>query len=103
MLSGLEALLQKLNLSEKINKKVVSLSTGEKRRVMIARALIKNPDIIIADEPTAGLDRSNCINLLKLLEELKEYDKTIFISTHDEFVIQSCDRVINMSYGSIIE
>lgn len=103
LLSDMENLLEKLNLLEKANKKVVSLSSGEKKRVMVARALIKKPDIIIADEPTSGLDKNNCTNVLELFKEFKQKDALIFIATHDEFVVESCDRVLNMSYGTLIE
>ncbi len=101
--SELENLLEKLGLLEKIDKKVELLSTGEKRRVMIARALIKNPDIIIADEPTSGLDKDSCINIFELFEKFKAQKTLVFIATHDEFAVNRCDRILRMRYGVINE
>ena len=101
--SELENLLEKLGLLEKIDKKVELLSTGEKRRVMIARALIKNPDIIIADEPTSGLDKNSRINIFELFEKFKAQKTLVFIATHDEFAVNRCDRILRMRYGVINE
>lgn len=103
LLLELENLLEKLNLLGKINTKVELLSTGEKRKVMIARALIKKPCIIIADEPTSGLDKNSCINIFELFEKFKTQNALIFIATHDEFVVKKCDRILRMSDGIINE
>jgi lipoprotein-releasing system ATP-binding protein len=76
------------------------LSGGEQQRVAVARALINNPDIIFADEPTGNLDKRHSEELLNLLWSLnKEFDTTIFIVTHDENLAQKSEKVYQLSDG----
>lgn len=79
-----KTILEKLNLGEKLNSKPQKLSIGEQQRVSIARALINNPVMILADEPTSSLDDHNCKEVISLLlEQSKSFDATLLIVTHD--------------------
>lgn len=80
-------MLENLNLSQKKDTLVKFLSGGEQQRVAIIRALINNPSIILADEPTANLDKNLSEKLLEYFSMMK--DKTIIISTHDTFLLES--------------
>jgi len=81
-----DRILDNLGIREKLHLKVNRLSGGEQQRVAIARALINEPDVIIADEPTAHLDRQLSLDLLKILEGLNREGKTVVIATHDPIV-----------------
>ena len=98
------ALLDMLNLADKANSKVEWLSGGEAQRTAIARALINNPAIIIADEPTAHLDTHLSREFLEIMRQLRKEGKTIVIASHDPMVYQSdvVDRVIAMRDGKIV-
>lgn len=89
-------LLQKFEIFDKKTQKVKDLSGGEMQRVALIRALINNPKIILADEPTANLDSKMTEKLLEFFEILKNENKTIIIATHDLSVINSC--IITNSY-----
>lgn len=82
-------LLAKFELSDKAKTMVAHLSGGEQQRVAIIRALINNPDIILADEPTANLDKTLSLKLLEYLKKMKQDGKTIVVSTHDPFLLES--------------
>lgn len=79
-------ILEKLKIIDKKNLKVKKLSGGEQQRVAIARALINEPDVIIADEPTAHLDRKLAQEFLDILTILRAEGKTVVIATHDPFI-----------------
>ena len=98
------ALLEMLNLANKAQSKVEWLSGGEAQRTAIARALINNPAIVIADEPTAHLDTNLSREFMEIMRQLKKEGKTIVIASHDPMVYQSdvVDRVIEMRDGKII-
>jgi len=83
-----EKILKDLGLQDKMQMKVNKLSGGEQQRVAIARALINQPEIIIADEPTAHLDSKLSTDLLTILKDLNLAGKTIVIATHDPFVYE---------------
>jgi len=77
-------LLERLNLSDKSNASISTLSEGQKQRVAIARSLINQPKLILADEPTSALDDDNCAEVVRLLEEQAELEKAaLVIVTHD--------------------
>jgi putative ABC transport system ATP-binding protein len=97
-------LLGLFNLSDKASSKVEWLSGGEAQRVTIARALINNPSVVIADEPTAHLDTKLSKEFMEIMKELKEERKTILIASHDPIVHDSdtVDRVIEMRDGRIV-
>lgn len=92
------------NISSKESTLAKDLSGGEKQRCAIARALINNPSLIIADEPTANLDKDNTLYFIETMKKLKKLGKTILIATHDEIFEQStlADRVIKLQYGHIV-
>ena len=97
-----EKLLRDLGLSERMNHKPNELSGGEKQRVAAARALMMNPDIILADEPTGSLDEKNKKELSELLLQLrKEYRQTILLVTHDKELAEIADRIIEIKDGII--
>ncbi|MEI3614889.1 ATP-binding cassette domain-containing protein [Pseudogracilibacillus sp. SO30301A] len=89
--------LTKVGLDEGIlNKKVFECSGGEQQRIAIVKILLKDCDVIFADEPTASLDNENKVNILKHLKELHKLGKTIVIVSHDHDVCHYCDRVISI-------
>ena len=97
-----EQLLRELGLAERMNHKPNELSGGEKQRVAAARALMMQPTIILADEPTGSLDEKNKKELSDLLLKLrKEYGQTILLVTHDKELAHIADRVIEIVDGKI--
>ncbi len=99
-----DELLEAVGLSEHKNKFPSQMSGGEQQRVSIARALSKNPKIILGDEPTGALDAETGISILKLLQEMcKEREKTVIIVTHNTAFAQCADKVIKMRSGKIKE
>ncbi len=96
-------LLKLLGLESRMENKPMALSGGEQQRVAVARALINNPDIILADEPTGNLDSANAKELHQLFFDLrKEFDQTFLIVTHNEELAAQCDRTVHMKDGRII-
>ncbi|MBQ8998249.1 MAG: putative bacteriocin export ABC transporter [Clostridium sp.] len=91
-----EEALDKVGLLDKLNNKVFQLSGGEQQRVALARLMLKENDIILADEPTGSLDEENKDIILKLLKELNNKGKTVVVVTHDKVVADICDREINI-------
>lgn len=97
-------LLKMLGLSERIENKPNQMSGGEQQRVAVARALINNPDIVFADEPTGNLDSANAQELHQLFFDLrKQFNQTFLIVTHNEELSQLSDRTLHMKDGRIVE
>ncbi|QJD86005.1 ABC transporter ATP-binding protein/permease [Cohnella herbarum] len=94
-------LLNKLGLSQKTDAKIENLSGGQKQRAAIARALIRNPRIVLADEPTGALDRSNSNELMGLLKEISK-DRLVVVITHDQKICSFADEVIHIENGKMI-
>jgi putative ABC transport system ATP-binding protein len=96
-------LLELLNIGEKAAERVEYISGGQAQRVAVARALINNPSVIIADEPTAHLDTTLSQELVNILGRLKEDGKTVLIASHDPLVCESkiVDHVIHFRDGKI--
>ncbi len=96
-------LLSLLNLSDRKDHKPSELSGGEQQRVAVARALINNPKIVMADEPTGNLDSRNARELHQLFINLKEkFEQTFLIVTHNEELASMSDRLLHMKDGVII-
>lgn len=97
------ALLQKFGLASKDDSKPAQLSGGQQQRVSICRALINDPDIILADEPTGALDKQSGQDVLATLQQLNKAGKTVIIITHDMQVAKAADRIICLDEGQIVE
>jgi lipoprotein-releasing system ATP-binding protein len=96
-------LLVSLGLQSRLENKPHQLSGGEQQRVAVARALINNPAIVMADEPTGNLDSENAHSLHRLFIELRnKYRQTFLIVTHNEELAQMGDRILHMKDGRII-
>lgn len=96
-------LLTKLGLQDRFHHKPNELSGGEKQRVAVARALINDPKLILADEPSGSLDSGNKKELHSLLRKLcNEYRLTILLVTHDNELAETSDRIIEMRDGMIV-
>jgi putative ABC transport system ATP-binding protein len=100
-----ESLLELLRMSHRRHARVEWLSGGEQQRVAIARALINDPEVIIADEPTANLDTALSGEFLEVLETLSGQGRTILLSSHDPLVVESplVTRVVKLRDGRIVE
>lgn len=99
-----KVLLDTLGLSERLENKPHQLSGGEQQRVAVARALINNPSIVMADEPTGNLDSENGRELHQLFLTLRDQFKQSFlIVTHNEELAQMSDRIVQMKDGYIID
>ncbi|MFN4217916.1 MAG: ABC transporter ATP-binding protein [Candidatus Bipolaricaulia bacterium] len=96
-------LLERVGLGDKAHRRPPELSGGERQRVAVARALVNNPEIVLADEPTGSLDSKNEKHVLDLLRELQsERGVTLILVTHDPRVAQRADRVIELLDGRVI-
>ncbi len=96
-------LLQLLGIERRAEHKPGALSGGEQQRVAVARALINNPSVILADEPTGNLDSAHAKELHQLFFDLrKQFNQTFLIVTHNEELAAQCDRTIHMKDGKII-
>ncbi len=99
-----EKLIEEVGLKEFIEHRPFELSGGQRQRVAIARALVTNPDIVLADEPTANLDSETSENILKVMQGLNEVEKTTFIfSTHDPEILKYAKDVVKIRDGVITD
>ena len=96
-------LLKKISLGDRREHLPFQLSAGEQQRVAIARALANNPSLILADEPTANLDKTTSEIIQKLFLEMKDEEKTIIVATHDDYLINIATHIISFEDGKIIE
>ena len=96
--------LELANISHKRDENVSNLSGGERQRCAVARALSMDADIILADEPTANLDRDNARAFLGLLESFKALKKSVIVATHDSIFdeLSATDRVVSLQNGEIV-
>ena len=98
----LDSLVNTLNLQQRLNHLPNQLSGGQQQRVSIGRALIGNPAIMLADEPTGNLDSKNSSEIIDLLKMLnKTYHQTLIVITHDERIALQADRIISIEDGRI--
>jgi lipoprotein-releasing system ATP-binding protein len=99
-----KALLTEVGLGDRLRYFPAQLSVGQCQRVAVARALVQQPRLILADEPTGALDRENSEGFVKLLERLRrEYSLSIVTFTHSEKVAEAADRRFNLEQGSLRE
>ena len=97
-------LLTAVGLKNRIFHYPHQLSGGEQQRVAIARSLISNPEILIADEPTGNLDKKNSEDVIKLLFQLKQdFGSTLILVTHDTSVAKLCDKILKIDNGLIVK
>ena len=94
-------LLKKIGLSNRSDHLPSELSGGEAQRISIARAIINDPKIILADEPTGSLDTSNAKNIFQLLKDQKRPDRLIIFATHNRFFANKADYLLEIKDGSI--
>ena len=94
-------LLKKIGLSSRSDHLPSELSGGEAQRISIARAIINDPKIILADEPTGSLDTSNAKNIFQLLKDQKRPDRLIIFATHNRFFANKADYLLEIKDGSI--
>lgn len=94
-----KAVLEKVGLSHRLSHLPSQLSGGEQQRVCIARALINNPEILLADEPTGNLDEANEKIVLETLQKLKNEGKTIVLITHNPELAKFADRTLILQHG----
>lgn len=97
-----ENALKKVDMFEFRNTQVAKLSGGQKQRIAVARAIVNNPSIILADEPTGALDSENAEHIMKLLKKINEDGVTVIIITHDMEIARKCSRIIRISDGKIV-
>jgi putative ABC transport system ATP-binding protein len=96
-------LLKEVGILHRVDHKGIHLSGGEQQRVAIARSLINDPVLVLADEPTGALDSETSKEIFDLLKNIhKEYKITIILITHDNFIANNCERIITLKDGSII-
>ena len=88
--------LKIVGLTDKMNNKVYTLSGGEQQRIALARLILKPCNIILADEPTGSLDKRNAELVIGLLKKINSMGKTVIIVSHDEYVKNSADRIIEL-------
>lgn len=101
--SDVPHVLELVNLSDKVFHFPHQLSGGEQQRLAIARAIINQPELIIADEPTGNLDPTNTFEIIQILKKINDLGTTIILTTHNPKVIESVNkRVITMEKGKII-
>lgn len=97
-------LLTEVGLGDKLKKYPSELSGGERQRTAIARSFINNPNIILADEPTASLDSNRAFEIVQLISDgVKKHNKAAIMVTHDERMLEYCDRVYQMNDGQLEE
>ena len=97
---AVEKLLEAVGMTEQRAKKPDQLSGGQKQRVAIARALVTNPDLVLADEPTANLDRDTAMTIIRLMKAIRDKLRTTFVfSTHDARIINEVESVYRLEDG----
>jgi len=93
--------LEEVKLSDRVQHKPNELSGGQRQRVAMARAMVNNPSIILADEPTGNLDSKTSIEILGLLEEIHKIGNTVIVVTHEEDIALHAHRIIRLMDGNI--
>ena len=94
--------LDKVGLKDRANHLPSELSGGEKQRVAVARALVTNPKVVLADEPTGALDSATSDSVMQLLKDINREGMTVFVITHEEDIAEQTDRIVRLRDGVII-
>ena len=95
--------LERVGLADRVHHLPSQLSGGQQQRVAVARSLINNPSIILADEPTGALDSKSGLEIMALLQEFNEGEgKTVIVITHEEDIAQHCKRVVTLRDGAVV-
>lgn len=96
--------LERFNISQKAQKKVKELSGGEQQKVGIIRAIIREPELLIADEPTGNLDPTSINEILEILKNFNKKGKTVILATHDPVVLnQNLGKIIKLNRGELVQ
>lgn len=96
-----QSTLENVGLGNRVHHKPNELSGGQRQRVAVARALVNNPSIILADEPTGNLDTKTSVEIMGLLEEIHSKGNTIILVTHEEDIAQHAHRIVRMRDGLV--
>ena len=94
--------LEKVGLTDRMKHLPNQLSGGQRQRVATARALVTNPSILLADEPTGNLDSATTLEIMALFEELHNSGQTLIIVTHEQEIADRCQRVITLKDGQLV-
>ncbi len=95
--------LERVGMQDMAKKRVAELSGGQKQRTAIARALVNEPEVLLADEPTGALDSGNAEAVMELFRKINEEGTTVVIVTHDGDMAQYCDRIVEIWDGEIVD
>jgi putative ABC transport system ATP-binding protein len=93
--------LEKVSLSDRVTHRPNELSGGQRQRVAVARALVNNPSIILADEPTGNLDSATSVEIMALFQEIHKNGNTVIIVTHEDEIAQYAHRIVRLKDGEI--
>jgi putative ABC transport system ATP-binding protein len=103
MIDKVNSILTKVGLAGLNNVFPYELSGGEQQRVCIARALVNNPKIILADEPTGALDSTTSREVMALIQRINDEGKTILVVTHEHDIANMCKRIVHLKDGIMVE
>lgn len=97
----IERAVESVGLAEKLHVETGKLSGGQKQRIAIARALVNNPNVIFADEPTGNLDSKSGAQVMQILDDLNQHGHTIILVTHETYTAEYANRIISLRDGKI--
>jgi putative ABC transport system ATP-binding protein len=100
-LARAEEVLKSVGLGDRMDHRPNELSGGQRQRVAVARALVNNPSLILADEPTGNLDSKTSIEIMGLFEEIHKKGNTIVIVTHEPDIANHCHRIVRLRDGVV--